>query len=270
MGANVDLKIRAARGGRGILCPVPPAGPRPPVVKFRQNRGAPLALCQITVEFRQIPAAAAAPCQNRQIRQIPSKPGPLSGPYGPPPAGINKISRRRKIVIFVVYSAQRPRSVPRSAFPRSSRLKRRSVGSLEGAARGGARRTCTSRIRVRLFTQTHRETYQHLTMHVNASHEPFTSPSRTRRNDQDTGEDETPHRLREWLTRPRRLTLSARRLSLPLGRGPGSARLRVPWRLVPAASTPPTPQPPWPLRLAPPSPTHQAPISPWPSQPPPR
>ena len=273
MGANADLKNRAAcEAGPGKFCPVPP-GPRPPEPlcqipsKLRRASG-PLSNYCRSVKSRR--PRAAAPCQNRQIRQIPSKPGPLSGPYGPPPAGINKISRRRKIVIFVVYSAQRPRSVPRSAFPRSSRLKRRSVGSLEGAARGGARRTCTSRIRVRLFTQTHRETYQHLTMHVNASHEPFTSPSRTRRNDQDTGGDETPHRLREWLTRPRRLTLSARRLSLPLGRGPGSARLRVPWRLVPAASTPPTPQPPWPLRLAPPSPTHQAPISPWPSQPPPR
>ena len=74
MGANVDLKIRAARGGRGILCPVPPAGPRPPVVKFRQNRGAPLALCQITVEFRQIPAAAAAPVET--VKPVKSRQNP--------------------------------------------------------------------------------------------------------------------------------------------------------------------------------------------------
>ena len=33
-------------------------------------------------------AAAAAPCQNRQIRQIPSKPGPLSGPYTTPPCSL--------------------------------------------------------------------------------------------------------------------------------------------------------------------------------------
>ena len=56
------------------------------LVKFRQNRGAPLALCQITVEFRQIPAAAAAPVETVKpvkSRQNPdrSRPPTLLKPY---------------------------------------------------------------------------------------------------------------------------------------------------------------------------------------------